>query len=177
MKLPNRWEEWTLREYNFEDQLRIEDEYTPLVLRFLEQALRQKPMDVRSQRLEYDFLLGTQRLDLKTDTLIGDTKNFFIETESVRVAKKGWLYNQETDIILYLDTKNLRLHILPLRQLQQHENQILRWPLKEILQDKDYSTRGHTVPISEVSRWCNFKTVNLSSLANVKLADILEGKL
>jgi hypothetical protein len=163
-----------LTEYNFESQLKIEEKYTPLIMKYLEQSSGQKPVNVRSQRLEYDFLLGTQRLDLKADTLMRGTNNFFIETQSVRVFKKGWLYNQNVDVILYLDAETLHLHILPLKQLQEHENQIKRWPFKPVNQDKDYSTAGYIVPIAEVFRWCRFKTVNLSAMT---LADVLEAKL
>jgi hypothetical protein len=53
-------------EYNFSNQLQIEDKYTPLILKYLENSSGgQKPVDVRNQCLEYDFLLGTRKLDLK----------------------------------------------------------------------------------------------------------------
>lgn len=154
-----------MTEYNFESQLRIEDEHTPLIMKYLEQSSGQKPVDVRSQCLEYDFLLGTQRLDLKADTRMCGSSNFFIETESVRIAKKGWLYNQNADMILYLDTKTLHLYLLELKRLQKHEKEIKRWPRKTIQQDKNYSTTGYTVPVDEVSRWCLFKRVNLASFS------------
>ena len=153
-----------MTEYNFENQLKIEDEYTPLILKYLEQSSDLKPVDVRSKCLEYDFLLGTQRLDLKADTRMCESNNFFVETESVRIVKKGWLYNQNADLILYLDTKTLHLYLLDLKRLQKHEKEIKRWPHKIIQQDKNYSTAGYTVPIHEVSKWCLLNYVNLAPL-------------
>jgi hypothetical protein len=166
-----------LTEYNFETQLKIEDEYTPLILKYLEQSSGLKPVDVRNQCLEYDFLLGAQRLDLKADTLMCETNNFFIETESVRIVKKGWLYNQNVDVILYLDTKRLHLYLLPLKHLQEHEKQIISRPFKTIRQDKNYQTAGHIIPIDELFRLCQFKRVNLAPLSALKLADVLEARL
>jgi hypothetical protein len=146
--------------YNFDRQNKVEDTFTPLIIEYLQKTTGQKPEDERHLRLEHDFRIGLTHYDLKADTLMQGTGNFFIETESV--IKKGWFYNQNVDFILYLNTQTMCLYTIPIRALQQHEAEIKQWPYRKISQENaGYWTGGYKVPIQTLSRWLNLKRTNL----------------
>jgi len=136
--------------YDFEQQRLVEAKYTPLIIEYLRKSTLQNPIDERHLCLEHDFRISTT-YDLKADTLIGRTNNFFIETESVKGKKKGWLYNA-TDWILYLDTQYLILYSIKLNELRAKENIIKQWNYQEIRQKSNYLTCGYTVPISILAK-------------------------
>lgn len=146
--------------YDFEEQRLIEEKFTPLILDFLRALTGEEPLDVRSQCLEYDFKVGNTTYDLKADTVIGKSNNFFIETESVKGKKKGWLYNS-TDWILYLDTQYLILYVIELRELQKNEAVIKQWPYQEINQKNNYLTCGYLVPIQFLKRKMSIRQILL----------------
>jgi hypothetical protein len=139
-------------EYNFDVQNKIEEKFTPLILKYLKDSSGIEPKDVRSSCLEYDIILGNLHFDLKADTRIGSTSNFFIETESVKIAKKGWLYNENVDYILYLDTNNMVVYWLNLERLRRHEKEIKTYPFRTIAQDANYVTSGHIVPLEIITK-------------------------
>jgi hypothetical protein len=141
-----------MTEYNFAAQNKIEEAFTPLILKYLRDSSGIEPKDVRSSCLEYDIVLGNLRFDLKADTRIASTSNFFIETESVKIAKKGWLYNENVDYVLYLDTNNQVVYWLNLDRLRRHEKEIKTYPFKTIAQDANYVTSGHVVPLEIITR-------------------------
>lgn len=157
-----------LTEYNFDEQNKIEEKFTPLILQYLKKQSGIEPEDMRSSCLEYDFKLGNLRFDLKADTRISASSNFFIETESVKVTKKGWLFNKNADYILYLDTKNLVLYWLNLKRLQTHEKEIKGYPVKTITQDADYVTTGHVVPIEVITKIALVQKIDLKKLCEVE---------
>jgi hypothetical protein len=155
-----------LTEYNFTVQNKIEEKYAPLIMLFLKTYYDAEPQNVRDQCLEYDFCCAGLTFDLKVDTWMKTTLNFFIETESVKGKKKGWLYNTKTDFILYLDAYELQLYIIPLKELQQHETQLETWVTREVHQDKDYVTCGKTIPIGSLKKWMYIRSVDLKPLKN-----------
>jgi hypothetical protein len=157
-----------LTEYNFDEQNKIEEKFTPMILQYLREQSGMEPEDVRTSCLEYDFKLGNLRFDLKADTRISATSNFFIETESVKVTKKGWLFNQNADYILYLDTQNFVLYWLNLKRLQAHEKEIKKYPAKTITQDANYVTSGHVVPIEFVTRIALIRKIDLKKLCETE---------
>jgi len=147
--------------YDFDCQNQIEAKYAPIIKQYLRETIGE-PEDVRTQMLEYDFKVGELRFDLKVDTLMSSTTNFFIETESVKLVKKGWLYNQNVDVILYLDFKNQFLYWLDLKRLRHFEPRIRQWPFKTV-QNKDWVTGGHTVPIATIAKLGVIRQVKIFS--------------
>jgi len=140
------------REYDFDEQNKLETAWTPAVKKYLRKRFGLPVIDVRNLHLEYDFKVGDLTFDLKTDTIMHRTGNFFLETESVKGKKRGWLYNKETDFIIYVDVKNKKPYILYLEALRSHENKIKTYPYYEV-QNKTWLTCGYAVPIDIVLKW------------------------
>lgn len=151
--------------YDMEEQSKIEEAMTPIVMDFLKKKFGKEPTDIRHLHTETDFKCAGLKFDLKADTRIAETNNLFIETISVmqntEIRKKGWLYNQECDYIIYLDTQNLRLLLLPLKSLQKYERYIKNFPERKISQTKDYVTQGHLVPVSVIFYWLGIGWIEL----------------
>lgn len=140
------------KEYDMEEQDKLEEQWIPAAIQYLERKWFCKCINVREQHLPYDLICcGTLKVDIKTDTRISDTKNFFIETESVKGKKKGWLYNTDCDYILYIDVNRKIPYLLNLALLRDKEQEIKKFPYREIL-NKGWITCGHLVPVSFILR-------------------------
>lgn len=156
--------------YNFDKQNEIEEFWSPLICIWLQGLFNAKVEDVRAKHLEYDFVCDGKTFDLKADRIIGNSKNFFIETESIKGIKKGWFFNTETDWILYLDTQNMMLYMLPLRELQKHTDKLERWFTRDVHQDKNYITCGKAIPKSEIQKWLpTIRQIDLTVLKDYAL--------
>ena len=157
----------TDKEYDFEEQDKVEESFTPLTLKYLKGLFEKEPENVRHLHLEYDFKVGDLTFDLKADTIMASTKNFFIETESVKGKKRGWFYNQNTDWILYLDTINKLLYMLDLKRLQLLEVEVKRYPYCDHVKQKqrDYETCGYKVPIEVICKWTGAKAISVENIS------------
>ncbi|OYD16982.1 hypothetical protein CH330_01550 [candidate division WOR-3 bacterium JGI_Cruoil_03_51_56] len=142
--------------YDMEEQRRMEEKYAPIVMDLLERKFGEEPKDVRDEHKDFDFRCVGFTFGLKADSVIAETKNLFIETLSVaqdtELRKKGWLYSQECDYVIYLDTHNLRLLLLPLKPLQQYERFIKSFP-RGWAQNKDRVSIRHLVPMRIIFLW------------------------
>lgn len=146
--------------YDFEEQCKIEEEMTPIIMAFLQERFDGIVEDIRYLHSEGDFRVGQLTFDLKADTRVGQTQNLFIEIASVvkdgKVQKQGWLHNQNTDWILYVSTEDLQLFMLDLKRLQKYYEAIRQYPFREIKQNRDYVTQGHIVPLRIIQNWLKF---------------------
>ena len=70
----------------------------------------------------------TAAIEVKYDSRIGTTGNFFIEIYNPRSqGRKGWYYFTEADLIYYIDQQNLILYIFKFTDLKQYiDNNYLR---------------------------------------------------
>jgi len=169
------------KEYDIEEQDKVEQAFAPLIVEFLQGYFGREVKDVRHLHLEYDFIVDNITLDLKADTIMATSGNFFIETESVKNVKKGWFYNKNTDWILYLDTVNKYLYMLDLKKLQSLD--VTRYLYHEVKQKRAaYLTCGYLVPINVVCEWTGAKAIDLKlgvrkteSIKNQILEKVREG--
>ncbi len=147
-----------------EEQVRVEEACVPQIMRFLEAKYGQKPVDKRHLHTEVDFECADLSFDLKADTRMAQTGRIFVETGSVvkngQIMKRGWLYNQNCDYILYYDVQNSKLLVFDLKLLRSHEKYIMNFDLAQI-QNKGYTTEGRLVPTSAIIYWLNTWWVKL----------------
>jgi len=137
--------------YDFDEQNKLEEKWAPIIEKWLKKLFNRDVVDVRNKHLEYDFKVGDITFDLKTDTIMCCTGNFFLETESIKGKKPGWLYNK-TDFIVYVDVVNKKPYLLSLELLRSHEDEIKTYPYHEV-KNKGWTTCGHVVPIDVVLKW------------------------
>lgn len=140
------------KQYGMEEQDKLEEKWAPRTISFLKDYFNASVTDVRKQHLPYDLKVGSLTCDIKVDTIIHASGNFFLETESVKGKKKGWLYNTETDFVFYIDDKNGKHYTLWLSALRNHEEEIKTYPYREVL-NNGYLTCGHIVPMKTVLKW------------------------
>lgn len=138
--------------FDFEEQNQLEIKWEETALAYWESWFGKKVTNVRRQHLPYDFSTEDVTFDLKVDTPMHKTGNFFLETESVKGRKKGWIYNRETDFVFYIDDIDSIGYVIPLSILRLHENEIRQYKHHEILND-GWLTCGHTVPIRKIRDW------------------------
>jgi len=143
------------RVYDFDERKMVEEEWAPVVKEWLEEMFGSPVYDVRELKLEFDFMVGDGDItfDLKADTLMHRTGNIFVETESdIEAGKPGWLYNTQVDYIIYLDTVNRELYLIPMPLLQAHEREIKTYPYKTV-KNRGWTAGGHLVPVEVVKKW------------------------
>lgn len=67
---------------------------------------------------------ATAAIEVKYDSRISTTGNFFIETYNPRsTGRRGWFYFTEADLIYYIDQQNSILYILKLTELKEYINE------------------------------------------------------
>lgn len=124
-----------------------------LIIRFLEHAgalvtdLTNEP-EFWAQDIDLIAQKGdkTTKIEVKTDTRISSTKNFFIEIENPRSnGGEGWFCFTKADLLYYLDSQNLIVYIFKMDRLKDFIERNQKYLEKKYVYD---GAVGFLIPLS-----------------------------
>lgn len=112
-------------------------------------------------KLDIDFRItnstGTNTFEVKWDSKINSTHNFFVECSSTHnYGCLGWFDFCEADWLAYGDAITEQFHCIKMEDLRQLINSRRWWETKEA---DGGAVRGYIVPISEIQKLPSYKVI------------------
>lgn len=127
--------------------------------------------DERYWNKDVDFIINGQKVEVKTDTRIAETKNFCFELVSNSDRdryKEGWFFTSEADVfIIYSPQTSMSYQLLSseIRELYDRHQQLFvqkKLTFKEYEGLEKHSVVG-IIPIDKVKKYCrNYREVKIS---------------
>ena len=94
-------------------------------------------------------------IEVKYDTRIYRTKNFFIEVANIRSKEgKGWFHFCEADYIYYLDAQNMYVYIFKFTELEDYINE---YGARLELKSTNDGSWGYLLPLKDAPVFQSFR--------------------
>ena len=150
-----------MKEYGFEEQLSIGEQYENELDNYFSQWFYVSPVDMQFQRAGIDRTWESKEnkfvysVEYKADERASQTGNAFVETVSVDIDDKpGWAYSSCSQILVYYLPIDKKVYIASVIQLK---FSVPKWrelcSVKDV-QNNGYVTKGVIVPLSEFAKCC-----------------------